>query len=274
MRFGKRQVCQHFIFAACHERRDLGVLFTQLVGNQTPLLVAFSAAILSKNHAQKRRHHGALALANLRHGVTHEMHAAALSGRVEDLGSSGLEPFMGVRYDQLHAPQNVLHKALQEVRPERFGLRGGNLHAQHLAPAVGVHRHGDYYGDRDDASGLPHLDVSGVDPQVRPSPSKGRSRKVWTRSSISLASLDTWLLEMLVLSMALTTRPPNVLKYLGCTHPASPPPWPSWQYGVAQESRVNSCPDAVSGSLGRHHQRGFARGDHGSCCGCLLGQCF
>ncbi|MNR34495.1 hypothetical protein D3C85_1522710 [compost metagenome] len=130
--------------------------------------MAFGTAVLGENRAQKRRHHGALPLADMGHGVTHEMHAAALPGRVEDLGNSRLEPFVGVRDDQLHAAQASSHEASQEVRPERFCFRGANPHAQHLAPTIGVHGHGDYDRDRDDSPCLPHLDVRSVDPQIGP----------------------------------------------------------------------------------------------------------
>lgn len=41
VRFGKRHVCLHSILAAAHARRDLGVLFAQLISDQAPLLVAF-----------------------------------------------------------------------------------------------------------------------------------------------------------------------------------------------------------------------------------------
>src|SRR3546814_4949290 len=41
-------------------------------------------------------------------------------------------------------------------------------HAQDLAPAVAVDRHGDGHGDRDDAAVLADLEVGGVDPEVGP----------------------------------------------------------------------------------------------------------
>lgn len=50
----------------------------------------------------------------------------------------------------------------QELGPDRLGLRGADLHAQNLAPAVCVD------ADRDDASAAAHLEVGGVDPQIRP----------------------------------------------------------------------------------------------------------
>lgn len=55
-------MCRHIILAAVHERRDPGVLLTQLVGDQTPLLMAFVTAVLGENRVQERRHDRALAL--------------------------------------------------------------------------------------------------------------------------------------------------------------------------------------------------------------------
>ncbi|MNE63416.1 hypothetical protein D3C80_1587640 [compost metagenome] len=113
---------QHFILAAVHERRDLRVLFAQLIGDQPPLLMALGTAVLGEDRAQQRRYHGALTFADVGHGIAHEMHTAALPGRVQYLGNSRLEPFVGVGDDQLHAPQATPHEAAQEVCPERLSL--------------------------------------------------------------------------------------------------------------------------------------------------------
>ncbi len=69
---------------------------------------------------------------------------------------------------QAHAAQIPAHEAAQELGPERLGFAGADLHAQHLALAVGVDAHGHYHRHADDAPGLARLDVGGVDPQVRP----------------------------------------------------------------------------------------------------------
>jgi hypothetical protein len=64
-------------------------------------------------------------------------------------------------------------------RPRRASLRrksvqkvsaseGPIVHAQHLAPAVAVDADRDDHGDRDDAAGLAHLQVGGVDPEIGP----------------------------------------------------------------------------------------------------------
>src|SRR6185437_3273355 len=40
--------------------------------------------------------------------------------------------------------------------------------AEHFPSPVGVHGYGNYYGHRHDPAGLPHFQVRGIDPEVRP----------------------------------------------------------------------------------------------------------
>lgn len=54
--------------------------------------MAFGTAVLGEDRVQQGRHHGALTFADEGHGIAHEMHTAALPGRVEYLGNSRLEP--------------------------------------------------------------------------------------------------------------------------------------------------------------------------------------
>ena len=75
---------------------------------------------------------------------------------------------MGVGDDQLDAAQAAPRQLAQELRPDRLGLGSADLHAQNLAPAVGVDADGDDDGDRDDASAAADLQVGGVDPQIGP----------------------------------------------------------------------------------------------------------
>ena len=65
----------------------LGYFFAQLIGDQTPLLMTFGTTVPGKDRAQQRRYHGALAFADMGHGVAHEVHATALPGCMEDLGN-------------------------------------------------------------------------------------------------------------------------------------------------------------------------------------------
>ena len=87
---------------------------------------------------------------------------------LQHLGDGGLEPFMGVGDDQLDAAQAAPAQLAQELGPEGLGLRGADLHAEHLAPAVAVDADGDDRGNRDDAAVLADLHVGGVDPQIGP----------------------------------------------------------------------------------------------------------
>lgn len=114
------------------------------------------------------------------------MHTAALPSRIENLGHSGFQAFVGVGDDQLYAPQATSHEAAQEVCPVRLGLRWPNPHAQDFAATASVHGPGDYYGDRDDAPGLPHLDVGGIDPEIGPVAFK-RAIKEGVNALINLA---------------------------------------------------------------------------------------
>jgi len=70
--------------------------------------------------------------------------------------------------DQLHSGEAAALEPAQEVNPEGLGLRGADGHAQHLTPTVGVDRDGEGHRDRDDAPGLAHLHVGGVDPEIGP----------------------------------------------------------------------------------------------------------
>ena len=84
--------------------------------------------------------------------VAHEVHAAALPGGVQHLGDGGLQALVGVGDDQLDAAQAAPRELAQEVGPEGLGLRGADLHAEHLAPAVAVDADRDDHRDRDDAA--------------------------------------------------------------------------------------------------------------------------
>src|SRR6202008_294444 len=108
--------------------------------------------------------HAAAAAPGVRQRVAGEVHAAALPGGVEHARDRGLDPLVGVGDDELHAAQAAAREAAQELGPEGLGLRRADRHAEHLAPAVAVDAHGNGDGDRDDAAGLAHLEVGGVDP--------------------------------------------------------------------------------------------------------------
>ena len=110
-------------------------------------------------------------LAGMGEQVAHDVRAAALGGCAEDARGGGLQAFVVVGDHQLHAAQAAPGEAAQELGPEGLGLRRADRHAQHLAPALVVDRDGDR--DRDDASGLAHLHMGRVEPQIGPVALKG-----------------------------------------------------------------------------------------------------
>src|SRR5690606_9428772 len=109
-----------------------------------------------------------LALGHVGQRVPHEVDAAALPGGAHDAGYSALEALMGIGDDQLHAREAAPDKVLQEVGPEDLGFRRPDMQADDLAPALGVDGHGDYCGNADDPPALAHLEIGGIEPEVRP----------------------------------------------------------------------------------------------------------
>lgn len=93
---------------------------------------------------------GALTLRYLAH-IAHKVDAATLPGCAQHLADGGLDTFMRIGDDELDAAQPAPSQLAQELGPDRLRLRGTDLQAQHLAPAVAVDADGDDDGDRYDA---------------------------------------------------------------------------------------------------------------------------
>src|SRR5437763_12232623 len=68
----------------------------------------------------------------------------------------------------LDPTQAAPRQALQKRRPKRLGFGGADVQPDDLASAVGVGGDRDYRRNRDDAATLALLQVSGVEPQIRP----------------------------------------------------------------------------------------------------------
>ena len=100
--------------------------------------------------------------------VAHEVDAAALPGRVQDLRDGSLQPLMGIRDDELDAAQTAPRELAQEVSPEGLGLRRADRQAQHLAPAIVIDPDRDDHRDRDDATIAARLHIGRVQPDIRP----------------------------------------------------------------------------------------------------------
>ena len=84
------------------------------------------------------------------------------------LATAALMPSWASEIDELDAAQAAPAQLAQELGPEGLGLRGADVHAQHLAPAVGVDADRDDHRHRDDAVVAAHLHVGGVEPEVGP----------------------------------------------------------------------------------------------------------
>src|SRR3954447_3402738 len=100
--------------------------------------------------------------------VAHEVNPATLPGRAQHTRNGGLQSFMGVRDHQLHTTQATTGQLAQEFGPERLGLGWANIHAKDFSPAVTVDADRDNDGDGDDTASLPHLYISGVQPDIGP----------------------------------------------------------------------------------------------------------
>ncbi len=143
-------------------------LGAELVGDLPPLGPGGLGIVLGEGGGDEGRDDAAAALAGMGQHVAHEVNAAALPGGVQDLGDGRLDALMGIRDDQLDATQAAPGQLAQELGPEGLGLRGADLHAQHLAPAVAIDADRDDHRDRDDAAVAAHLHVGGIQPEIGP----------------------------------------------------------------------------------------------------------
>src|SRR5215208_6716378 len=96
------------------------------------------------------------------------MHPTPLPGGAQHPPDRGLEALMRIRDHQLDAREPALDQIAQEVGPEDLRLARTDVQPDNLAPALGRDGNSDYDGHRDDAAALPHFEVSGIEPQIRP----------------------------------------------------------------------------------------------------------
>src|SRR5438105_13250000 len=101
------------------------------------------------------------------------MHATALPGGTEDPSDRRFQPLVCIGDDQLHAAQAAAGQAFEEGGPEGLSFARTDVQTDDLSLALGVHRHGDYCGNRNDAAALALLEVGGVQPEIRPVADKG-----------------------------------------------------------------------------------------------------
>ena len=99
---------------------------------------------LDEGLPDRGRDHGVLALGNVGESVAHGVNPASLPCRAEHAPDGGLQPFVRIGDDKLHAGQPTTHQIAQEARPERLGLGRADVQADDLALSVRVDGHCDY----------------------------------------------------------------------------------------------------------------------------------
>lgn len=93
---GEHNVGQHIVLAAVHELGELWPACADLVGDVARGCPRLLAVGLAEDLKDGRCDDRVLATRNVREGVPHSVHAAALPRRVEHPGVGGLEAGVGV----------------------------------------------------------------------------------------------------------------------------------------------------------------------------------
>ena len=161
-------VGEHVGLGIVENSGELWQLRATLIGDGAPLGAGGLGRLLHKGGCDEGRDDATTALAGMRQHVPHEVDAAALPGGGEHLGDGGLQALISIRDDELHPAQASAGELAQELCPDRFGLRGADLYAQHLAPAVVIDTNRDDHRDGDDAPATTDLQVGRINPKVWP----------------------------------------------------------------------------------------------------------
>src|SRR3954465_10706207 len=81
---------------------------------------------------------------------------------------AALSPSWASEMTSLTPESPRLTRSRRKSVPEHLGLGRADVKPDDLAPALGVHGHRDYGGDRHDAAALAHLEVGGVESEIGP----------------------------------------------------------------------------------------------------------
>ena len=110
------------------------------------------------------------ALAGMDERIAHEADAAALPGRLQDIGYSSLQALVRVGHDEF-TPRRPRRRRLRRNSVQKvLASDRADIKAENLAPPVGVYADCDDRRQRDDAAVLPRLYIGGADPPVGPIP--------------------------------------------------------------------------------------------------------
>ena len=93
---------ENVVLGGVHEFSELRRLRPEAVGDFSPLRVGGLFGLLGEGRPDVAGDHGLLGLADMGERVAHEVDAAALPGRAQNLGGGGLQALVGVGDNQLH----------------------------------------------------------------------------------------------------------------------------------------------------------------------------
>src|SRR3954471_5480424 len=154
---GEGHVGEDVGLSLVHQGCELGDLGPELVGDAAPLRLGGLGIVLGEGGGDEGRDDAPSASPGMSERVAHEVHAAALPSRAEHLRDRRLDALVSVGDDELHTPEAAPGELPQERGPEGLGFGGTDVHAEHLAPAIGVHADRHDHRDRHDAAVAPDL---------------------------------------------------------------------------------------------------------------------
>jgi len=119
------------------------------------------------------------------------MHSAALPARVKHLRDRRFQPEVGVGDHKLDPAQTASSEITQELEPERLGFARADRQAHDFPYAIGVYGDGDYHRNRHMRPAWRTFTYVASIHRYGQSPSSGRVRNAFTRSSIAAHNRDT-----------------------------------------------------------------------------------
>ena len=145
---GERHVGEDVGLDGVHAPGDVGEAIAELIGDVAPLAAGRGRVVLGEGGVQEGAEDPAVLAPAAGEQGAGGMDAAVLPAGAEDAVGGGLEALVIIRDHQLDAGEAALAERAEEVEPEGLGLGDADLHAEHLAVAVGVGGHRDDHRDR------------------------------------------------------------------------------------------------------------------------------
>jgi hypothetical protein len=129
-------------------------------------LASLVARLGLEDRPDQRTEQPVLVAAGVAEAIPEEVDGAALPGTAKMAGDRGLKALVGVGDDELHAAQAARDQRLEELAPERLGLRLADVDAEDLPPTRLVHAVGNHHALVDHPAAVAHLLGLAVEPQV------------------------------------------------------------------------------------------------------------